>query len=309
MRFLGMVFLVTSCALAQDEKPLPTVAELEMTAQASFLKGDYDAGRQSLLTAWQIAQQLPAEDPLRYDVLKRLAMVRAAVGEFADADKYLQMALAWREQDQGFDNPKIVDDVLLSVTYARGMKDFDRALQIMTTVVRLHRTANISGGASLQEAMNSATVADDFSRIAQIQMELKNPEAAIGSLHLAIGIRTKLAGPLDPSLSYDLDRLGELEITMRAYDKAEEASRHALVIRETLYGKTHADLIATESHEQTLNAADDALSTQLGQRSRNALIAGLLRAANAGSSDVEQEILRAIDGAIGQALPRSGSTK
>jgi len=32
---------------------------------------------------------------------------------------------------------------------------------------------------------------------------------------------------------------------MRAYDQAEAAFRHALVIRETLYGKTHADLIST----------------------------------------------------------------
>jgi tetratricopeptide (TPR) repeat protein len=31
----------------------------------------------------------------------------------------------------------------------------------------------------------------------------------------------------------------------RAYDLAEAAFRHALVIRETLYGKTHADLIST----------------------------------------------------------------
>jgi tetratricopeptide (TPR) repeat protein len=32
---------------------------------------------------------------------------------------------------------------------------------------------------------------------------------------------------------------------MRRYDKAEEAYRRALVIRETLYGKQHADLLAT----------------------------------------------------------------
>ena len=32
---------------------------------------------------------------------------------------------------------------------------------------------------------------------------------------------------------------------MRAYDQAEAAFRHALVIRETLYGKTHPDLIST----------------------------------------------------------------
>jgi tetratricopeptide (TPR) repeat protein len=50
---------------------------------------------------------------------------------------------------------------------------------------------------------------------------------------------------LHPSLIPDLDRLGELYITVRAYDKAEDAYRHVLVIRETLYGKTHADLIST----------------------------------------------------------------
>ena len=32
---------------------------------------------------------------------------------------------------------------------------------------------------------------------------------------------------------------------MRAYDLAEAAFRHVPVIRETLYGKTHPDLIST----------------------------------------------------------------
>jgi tetratricopeptide (TPR) repeat protein len=44
---------------------------------------------------------------------------------------------------------------------------------------------------------------------------------------------------------YDFDRLGEAEIVLRDYPKAEAAYRRALVIRESLYGKNHADLIAT----------------------------------------------------------------
>jgi tetratricopeptide (TPR) repeat protein len=60
-----------------------------------------------------------------------------------------------------------------------------------------------------------------------------------------LGIRTKLLGPLEPSLVYDLDRLAGIQISLRAYDKAEEAYRHALVIRETLYGKVSDDLLAT----------------------------------------------------------------
>ena len=60
-----------------------------------------------------------------------------------------------------------------------------------------------------------------------------------------MAIRIKLGGPLDPALISDLDHLGEYHTMTRAYDLAEAAFRHALVIRETLYGKTHADLIST----------------------------------------------------------------
>jgi tetratricopeptide (TPR) repeat protein len=55
----------------------------------------------------------------------------------------------------------------------------------------------------------------------------------------------KSAGPLDPSLAPDLDRLAGAYIAQRAYGQAEETYRHALVIRETLFGKEDADLIAT----------------------------------------------------------------
>jgi len=245
LRIVCLVLVAATAGLAQDEKPAPTIPELETAAQATYMHGDYEGAHQSLLQAWELAQQLPREDPLRYDVLKRLATVRAAVGEFGDADNFLQLAVSWREQTLGPDDPKIPDDVLLSVAYARGQKEYDRALLIMDRVLRLHVNANVKAGAAREDAMNSITVADDFSRIAQIQAELKKPEPAVTALNVALGIRTKLLGPLDPSLVYDLDRLGGLQIALRAYDKAEETYRHALVVRETLYGKTHADLIAT----------------------------------------------------------------
>jgi tetratricopeptide (TPR) repeat protein len=250
LRYLLIVLAAVSCCLAQDDNPAPTIPaptipELETAAQASYMHGDYEVARQSLLQAWDLAQQAPREDPIRYDVLKRLAAVRATAGEFADADNFLQLAISWREQNLGLNDPKTVDDVLLSVAYARGLKDFERALLIMNRVLGLHLTANRLAGLSQGEFMNSITVADDFSRMAQIQAEMAKLEPAIGSLNTALAIRTKLLGPLDPSLVYDLDRLGGLQVTARAYDKAEETYRHALVVRETLYGKTHADLIST----------------------------------------------------------------
>jgi len=252
LRTIAIALLAAACCLAQDDKPpqddkpAPTIPGLEKTAQGLYMHGDYEGARQSLLQAWDLAQQLPKDDPLRYDVLKRLATARAAVGEFADADNFLQLAISWREQNLGFDDPKIVDDVLLSVGYARSLKDYERALGIMRIrVLRLHTESRIKAGASPEEAYNTIAVADDFSRIAQIQMEMKKPEDAIASLNVALGIRTKLLGPLDPSLVYDLDRLGGIQITLRQYDQAEDTYRHALVVRETLYGKVHGDLLGT----------------------------------------------------------------
>jgi tetratricopeptide (TPR) repeat protein len=255
LRIFGIVLLAAACCLAQDdkpvqpvleEKPAPTIPDLEKTAQGLYMHADYEGARQLLLQAWDLAQQLPKDDPQRYDVLKRLATVRAAAGEYADADNFLQLAISWREQNLGPDDPKLADDVLLSVGYARGQKDYERALLIMRRrVLWLHTGAKIKAGASPDEAMNTIAVADDYSRIAQIQMELKKPEDAVGSLNTALEIRTKLLGPLDPSLVYDLDRLAGVQITLRQYDKAEETYRHALVVRETLYGKVHADLLGT----------------------------------------------------------------
>ena len=116
------------------------------------------------------------------------------------------------------------------------MKSYERALAILGRVVSMHRLA--SGPESLP-------VADDFSRMAQIYMEMKTVPGAIGMLNAALQIRTRLVGPLDPSLVPDLDRLAGAHIVRREYDKAEEAYRRALVIRETLLGRYDADLIAT----------------------------------------------------------------
>ena len=251
LRTIGLLLMAAAFCLAQDEKPAqedkpaPSIPDLEKTAQGLYRHGDYEGARQSLLQAWGMAKQLPREDPVRYDVLKHLSTVRAAVGEYADAEEFLQRAISWREQNLGPDDPKIPDDVLLTVSYARSLKEYDRALWTMNRVMRLHLEPKIKAGASPDEAMNSIPVADDFSRIAQIQMELKKPEEAMGSLNIALGIRTKVLGPLDPSLVYDLDRLAGIQVTLRQYNKAEETYRHALVVRETLYGKVHGDLLGT----------------------------------------------------------------
>src|SRR5947207_3212154 len=189
------------CIPIASAQELPTeIQSLLDVSSGAHLKGDYEAARQGLLKAWELAQQHTPADPIRYDILKRLTSVRAAAGEFADADTYLQQAITWRENTLGWKDPKIADDLLISVGLCRGLKDFDRALVILRRIQSIHAEAY---------TFNSSAVADDFSRMANTYAEQKKIENAINATNAAIDIRTKLGGPLDNALLGDLDRLGE----------------------------------------------------------------------------------------------------
>src|SRR4051812_40195734 len=230
-----MIAVLLLLAVAQ-EPALPTIPTLVTECNAAYLKGDYEAAQKAFLSAWDLAHQTPNDDPIRYDVVKRLVRVRSAAGDFEDADRYLQIAINWRENLSGANDLRLVDDLLVSVQLCRGMKNFNRATLILTRVMGIHRT---NGGTE------TAVFADDLSRMAQVYMEMKDVSGAIGLFRNAIEIRQKLGGPLDPSLIYDLDRLAGAHIVQREYDRAEAAYRHSLVIRESILGKNDPDLIAT----------------------------------------------------------------
>lgn len=234
LRPLLLVVFPVFAAFPQD--PPPAIPPLIDSGHAAYMKGDYEAARQFFLQAWELAQQKPPSDPVRYDVLKRLTSVRNAAGEFADADSFLQMAINWRENAFGQSDPRVADDLLISVSLSRGMKNYDRALLILSRVMGIHR---IAYGAEC------TAIADDYSRMALVFLEQKNMPGAVNALNNALEMRKKTTGAMDPSLVPDLDRLAGTHIAMRNYEKAEAAYRYALVIRETLYGKDDADLIAT----------------------------------------------------------------
>ena len=129
--------LFLAAVLAYAQEPIPPLLD---AGNAAYLKGDYETARQVLSEGLGTAQQTPANDPVRYDILKRLTSVRAAAGEFEDADQFLQLAINWRENANGQNDPKIVDELLLSVQLCRGMKNYDRALTILSRVMTMHRT-------------------------------------------------------------------------------------------------------------------------------------------------------------------------
>ena len=104
---LAVAPLLLLPAFARPQGP-PDIPALMTAGNTAYMRGDYDAARESFTKAWDIAQQTTTpNDPVRYDVLKRLTSVRAAAGEFADADNYLQQAITLRENQLGDTDPKI----------------------------------------------------------------------------------------------------------------------------------------------------------------------------------------------------------
>lgn len=233
---LRIILIVGLCSLAAaGQEPAPDISHFLKAGDAKYLEGNYEAAHESFDQARRLADESQADNPQRYDVLKRLSRVRAATGDFGGADSYLHMAISWRRTTQGDGDPKIAEDLVQSVAYRRGMKDYGGALATLNEVLGIH----------VKAGHETTDVADDFSRMAQIYMEQGKPELALGVLNNAISIRTKVSGPLHPSLVYDFDRLAEVNLKLRDYERAEAAYRRALVIRETMYGREHADLITT----------------------------------------------------------------
>lgn len=224
------------CLLAQDKPADPQ--SLLNDAKASYMHGDYAAAHTALGEAWKLAQEQLAEDsPVRYDLLKRLALVNAATGNFSDADMYLQLAIWWREKVNGAADPKIADDLTQEAAYCRATKEFDRGLAMLKRAMEMHRAA--------ASGVDNVAVADDYSRIAEIDIDWRRPAEAVTALNMAIAIRSRLTGPLDPTVVPDLDRLGPVYISLTDYTSAEWIFRQALLIRESIYGNKNPDLIAT----------------------------------------------------------------
>jgi tetratricopeptide (TPR) repeat protein len=235
MRSSALLLICCLAAIGGEERS-EKIGRLLESGQIYYLKADYPAARQAYEDAWQLAQETLPADPLRYTLVKRLAAVNAAAGQYAEAETYMQQALTWRENQFGSTEAQAIEDLLEVANLCRRMKDLERALVVLDRVQSLHMQT--SGRESLP-------VADDMSRRAAVMAELKRPETAVVVLEMALALRQKLSGADSQTLLADLDRLGELNIALRRYDKAEDTYRHALVIRERLYGREHADLIAT----------------------------------------------------------------
>jgi tetratricopeptide (TPR) repeat protein len=230
-----MVPIVFCIAGAAQDAP-PGIDELMDAANAKYLHRDYSGSLAIYEQARQLVEQASAEDPRRYNVLKRLTTVASAAGDYAAANRYLEVAIQGRLDRVGPNDPQAIANRLQQVGIYRAMGDDADARVVLETVIVKHEEL---GG------RRSPALADDHSLMGQIDFESQKKEDAAQEWELAIALRGINAGPLDVTQLPDLDRLGGAYIELLRYQEAEETYRKALIIRESVLGAEHADLLAT----------------------------------------------------------------
>src|SRR5216683_4895657 len=124
-------------ALVAQEQP-PDLEQLLKTARGGYSKGDYATARAALEQAWVLAQESPAQEPKRYEILKQLSGVLSAAGDYAGAQNYVELAINWRETVLGRDDPKIADDMIELASLWQRLKDLPRALALLQSAQGMH---------------------------------------------------------------------------------------------------------------------------------------------------------------------------
>jgi tetratricopeptide (TPR) repeat protein len=238
MRIFAFLAIVStlSAAAPQDPAAAGGIEQLLSAANAGYLRHDYAGSLELYAQARALIEKTAPENPQRYEVLKRLAAVSGAKGEYKAAIDYLQSAIEWRWEQVSRDDPAVLLDRLLQVNLYRAMEDDVQARVVLMAVMSKHQ--GLSG-------FRTIAMADDYSLMGQIYMDEKIYDAAAEQLESANAIRSAIFGQLDVSLVPDLDRLGAVYLALHTYDKAETVFRRALVIRESILGTENADLLAT----------------------------------------------------------------
>jgi hypothetical protein len=233
MRIFAFFILICSAA-AQDARS--GIEQLLAAANTQYIHHDYQASLNLYQQARQAIDRTAPENPQRYEVLKRLAVVSGAKGEYKAAIDYLQSAIQWRWDQVSRNDPAVLIDRLQQVNLYRAMQDYPQARALLLAVMSKHQ--GLSGFRSLD-------LAGDYSLMGQVYIEEKNYSDAAEQLERADEIRSAISGQLDVSLVPDLDRLGSVYLALHAYERAEPTFRRALVIRESILGTETADLLAT----------------------------------------------------------------
>ncbi len=196
-------------------------------ARTKYAKGDYEAARVSVEEALGLTGGMPPYDPKRYELSRLSAEIHTSLGNFTEAESAFLQSINHREHGYGMKHALVADDLTAFAMMLRAKPEPDRALLVLDRSRQIH----------LLEGISSPALADDYSRMALIQMDLQNTGLAASLLEQTLQIREATLGTGHPGLLAEIDRLAIAYINGREYTKAEDSYRRALVIRERHFGK------------------------------------------------------------------------
>lgn len=225
---------MTMIAMAQESEP--SLQSLLASSRQQMGKGEFAGAKEAMTQAWKLAEALPREDKRRYETLKQFVSVLTGLGEYEEAETYLNLAIHWRETVNGQADPKVPDELMQMAHLHRLRGDFRGAMEILQRVLLMRTRAN---------GFESVEVADLLSLQALNCIEQQENVQAVAFLRQSLLLRGKLVGDDHPTLVPDLDRMGAIQATMRSYVESESAFRRVLLIREAMLGKDDPDLLAT----------------------------------------------------------------
>ena len=202
-------------------------------ARTQYAKGDYEAARTSVEEALGLTGGMPPYDPKRYELSRLSADIYTSLGNFPAAESAFLQSINYREHDYGMKHSLVADDLTAYAMMLRAKPELDRALLVLDRSRQIH----------LMEGISSPALADDYSRMALIQMDLGNPTLAASLLEQTLRIREATLGAGHPGLLPEMDRLAIAYITERSYAKSEDVYRRALVIRERQFGKDSPEIL------------------------------------------------------------------
>ena len=202
-------------------------------ARSQYAKGDYEAARTSVEEALGLTGGMPPYDPKRYELSRLSADIYTSLGNFPAAESAFLQSINFREHDYGMKHALVADDLTAYAMMLRAKPELDRALLVLDRSRQIH----------LMEGISSPALADDYSRMALIQMDLGNPTLAASLLEQTLRIREVTLGAGHPGLLPEMDRLAIAYITERSYAESEDVYRRALVIRERQFGKDSPEIL------------------------------------------------------------------
>jgi tetratricopeptide (TPR) repeat protein len=225
---LGLCALAATL-FAQEVAPIDA-------ARAAYSKADYGGALTILEKGWEPCTAPDASDPACYHIARFLSRVMAVTGRPGDGERYLQMAILFRQAHPGPADNREAEELLELANLCRAQEQYERAVDVLQRLIAVY---------SRWPKYPGHEMADAFGRVGLLYLEAKKPEVAVGSFSTALSMREMMLGTDHPGLLPDLDRLSSTQITLRDYPAAELTFRRALVIRERWVGLKSPDLLPT----------------------------------------------------------------